>query len=469
MPFLVPVLAVAAVQPTLEQLAVLVAPDGNGFEIVAYASSSDEIWATRSGEPRLSRIDVSDVRAPRLVGDILLDRFGREVTSVAAFGDVVAATILPHDPSHRGTLAIMNTAGQVLWAEPVGFHPDMVCFADDGNMVLVANEGEPFAQQNPPGSLTVIRLHNGSPAGRADVFFGDENSDASAVLWTTPLAQTPPSMIEPEYIAVDPVEHVAFVSCQENNGIALVDLAVWPPLLIREIDLGVRMASEVGLFDVHDDGVLRLDPSPAAALPQPDGIAVVRLDSRLYVLTADEGDPRDSWGADAAVVREGLEQTDHVASTGEPIVFGSRSVSAWTPDGTLAAFVSSPVAGWLASAPSPVHEARLDRRSDRRGEEPEGIAAFERYERVFAVVGFERTGAVGLFEFTGSEVRTLDMEFLAESAVGSPSPEGVVVLQRGDANPVVVVADESGGTLTLLEIAFADAASARSGDRGDPE
>ncbi|MEO1718473.1 MAG: hypothetical protein AAFR76_15345 [Planctomycetota bacterium] len=447
---LVSMLAAAGFEPLLKEHARLVAPDGAGFEIVAYASTTNELWATRSDRPRLARIDLSDPDAPILLEHVSLERFGIEVTSVATSSDLVAATVLASPTTDTGTLIIMNLDGSVRSWHSTGSHPDMVTFSPNGALVFVANEGEPADGVDPPGSITVYQLAGGHPINTWSSTLGDPDTAADDVTWTTPLAETAPSMVEPEYIAVSP-GGLAAVAAQENNGIALVDTTSWPPRLTAELDLGVIGPKLLGLVDTRDDGQLRPQPATVAALPQPDAIAVVDTAEGPVIFTADEGDPRDDWGRDGAAKLDGLERAKLQTQSGIPLIFGARGISAWRPDGSLITRAASPITTWAPSQHNADYETILDKRSDRRGEEPEGLVAWRDGERTLVAAGFERAGALGLFEYRDETLHTLDIVRIGETKNAIASPEGIAVFEHSG-RTFLAVADEAGGSITLLEV-----------------
>lgn len=448
-----PVMMLAALsEPSLDKLAVLVAPDGDGFEIVAHAGPDGDLWATRTGHPRLTRVDVSDLTQPRIIGHVDLRAYGTEVTSVVVGSGVIAATLLADPSTERGTVVLLDLEGAFLDSYRTGAHPDRAVFSADGTRLLIANEGEPAGDVDPPGTLSVFRIDQDGVVDSHEITLGDSSGElvAGDVTWFTPMADTPSQMVEPESIAFTADGSLAVVAAQENNGFAVIDLTVWPPQVIAQHDFEVLAPESLGLIDVLDDGQLKPAPATFGAMPQPDGIAIVSTLNGPIVLTADEGDPRAVWGRDAAVERNGVEQTAELYD-GMGLLFGARGLSAWTIDGQLITRAASPVVQWALERDDMPLAMRLDRRSDRRGEEPEELVAWQASGRTLVVCGFERAGVVGLFEFAGDELITLDLARIGNETGQAASPEGLAVFERAGQR-VVVVADESGGTLSLFEV-----------------
>ncbi|MBC8041054.1 MAG: esterase-like activity of phytase family protein, partial [Opitutaceae bacterium] len=135
-----------------------------------------------------------------------------------------------------------NLAGQVT----VGALPDMITFSPNGRYVLTANEGEPSADYltDPEGSVSVIQpLFSMVKVGRGTGFsierrltlksstvrtagftaFNGTTLDSSVRIFGP--GATVAKDIEPEYITVAADSRTAYVTLQENNAIATVDLA----------------------------------------------------------------------------------------------------------------------------------------------------------------------------------------------------------------------------------------------------
>ncbi len=107
----------------------------------------------------------------------------------------------------------------------------MLTFSPDGRWLLVANEGEPNDEYtvDPEGSVSIVDLRRGAAGVRqrdvrtADFMeFNDAELDASIRIFgpNATVAQD----IEPEYIAVSHDSRTAWVTCQENNALAIIDI-----------------------------------------------------------------------------------------------------------------------------------------------------------------------------------------------------------------------------------------------------
>ncbi len=113
-----------------------------------------------------------------------------------------------------------------------GALPDMVTFTPDGTKVLTANEGEPSDDYSvdPEGSITIVDISDGVESlSEANVTtadfsaFNDAELDPAVRIFGP--GATVAQDLEPEYIAISPDSQTAWVTLQENNALAIVDLA----------------------------------------------------------------------------------------------------------------------------------------------------------------------------------------------------------------------------------------------------
>jgi 2',3'-cyclic-nucleotide 2'-phosphodiesterase / 3'-nucleotidase / 5'-nucleotidase len=114
--------------------------------------------------------------------------------------------------------------------------------------------------------------------------------------------------IEPEYITVSGDSRTAYVSLQENNAVAVLDIA--GAELTRVFSLGLKDFSEAGNeIDPTDRDYLSGNSGPtrtelrsvlARGLYQPDAIRAYRAgDGREYLVMANEGDARSDESDEA--------------------------------------------------------------------------------------------------------------------------------------------------------------------------
>ncbi len=120
----------------------------------------------------------------------------------------------------------------------------MVTFTPDGKALMVANEGEPNsynqdASVDPEGSISLIETKSFRTAKALDgntkekvktISFTDfnvgnkRNKDLPAGVRITGPNATVAQDLEPEYITISPDGKTAWVSLQENNTLAILDV-----------------------------------------------------------------------------------------------------------------------------------------------------------------------------------------------------------------------------------------------------
>jgi hypothetical protein len=334
----------------------------------------------------------------------------------------------------------------------------MVVFTPDGRQVLVANEGTPNAPSaadpfpyDPPGSVSIVDVRRRS----VTTLPIDAAIPGYDALRRFPAA-LPSYGPEPEYIAVDPSGRTAYVTLQEANGIAVLDLE---RLRFEKIyGLGLK---DFGLpgneIDPSDrDGEQRLRSVAAFGLYQPDTIASYSYRGRTYNVMANEGDSREEGedetrgagyaGIPADLRRLTVSNVDS-ADGGPFVAFGGHSFSIRDADGRIV-FDS----GSQLDAMAIERGIYDDGRSDNKGVEPEGVALMRIQGRTLAFIGLERTttAAVAIYDVTDPmDVAFVDMIV----SDGDVSPEGLVAF-RARGRHYLAFANEVSDTTSLYEIAL---------------
>jgi hypothetical protein len=237
--------------------------DGGAAEIVAYDPLSQQAYVTNRDAATLDILDVSDPSAPTLVSQIDLTPYGASANSVDVYNGIVAVAIEAEKKTKPGAIVFFTSSGSVISSVQAGAKPDMLTFTPDGAMLLAANEGEPNNDYavDPEGSITIVDLSQGVE--------GLTQQDVALATFETfndfvhPLVRifgpnaTVAQDLEPEYIAVSPDSSTAWVTLQENNAIAVVDLAT------REITdvlpLGLKDHSRPLVLGIDEFAVMELD------------------------------------------------------------------------------------------------------------------------------------------------------------------------------------------------------------------
>lgn len=295
--------------------------------------------------------------------------------------------------------------------------------------------------------------------------------------------------LEPEYVTVD--GDTAYVTLQENNALAIVDLN---RVVVRDVvPLGLKDWSKSG-FDASDkDGKIDIRARPVKGVYQPDAIAHFRDRGRTYLVTANEGDGRE-WGCHADEVRvkslnlalpdaENLKKDaelgrlnvaadsprDANGAYTELHAFGARSISVRSTSGALVwdsgDQLERLVAGELPGAFNADNEENdsFDSRSDNKGPEPEGITVGEVRGRTYAFAGLERVGGIVAYDLgdpraprLAGYVNTRDFTgSVKDGTAGDVGPEGVLFIPASDSptrRPLLAVGNEVSGTTALHEI-----------------
>ena len=210
-----------------------------GAEIAAFDPQSQRLFATNAAASSVTILDARNPANLALAGTIDTSPFGSP-NSVAVRDGLVAVAIEAPVKTDPGRIGFYRTNGELLTTVLVGALPDMVTFTPDGNYLLVANEGEPSGYgagfADPEGSVSIVRipsslqqvkkLRDGDvrTAGFA-AFNGQEAALRSAGIRIYGPGASAAMDFEPEYISVTPDSRKAYVTLQENNAVAVIDVA----------------------------------------------------------------------------------------------------------------------------------------------------------------------------------------------------------------------------------------------------
>lgn len=276
-------------------------------EITAYDAASKRSFVVNALAGAVDVLDLSNPTAPVKVGRIegTAVLAGAEINSVAVRDGIVAVAMQAPVKTDNGRMALYSASTLELISQvEIGALPDMVTFSPDGRYVLVANEGEPSDdyQIDPEGSISVIDISDHkAPVARTAGFTQFNGQEAAlrarGIRIFGPNA-TAAKDFEPEYIAVSADSRTAWVTLQENNAMARVDLA--SAKVISVTALGYKDNSlEANALDIQDeDGKINITTYPGLrSLYMPDSIAAYEAGGKTYLVTANEGDAR-AWGED---------------------------------------------------------------------------------------------------------------------------------------------------------------------------
>ena len=419
-----------------------IATSNSAAEITAYDSASNRFFTTNAETNQIDAIDGTTGAAL-----FSLDPEGSP-TSVAVSNGVVAVAVEGANVTDTGSVQFFDADGNSLGSVATGPLPDMITFSPDGNKVLVANEGEPNSYNqvdsiDPEGSISVIDISGGIVgASTVNIGFSDFNAGGSrAAELPSDVRIFGPSAsvaqdLEPEYISVSPDGTKAFVTLQENNAVAVVDLSTNS---IERIDaLGFKDHSLPGNeLDPSDrDSGININNWPLLGMYQPDAISSYDTGGITYYVTANEGDARDYTGfgeeervkdltLDSNVfTNPNIQDDDQIGriditttlgdadGNGEYDAlysFGSRSFSIWNDETGSLVFDSGSDFEEITAAAFPDFfnidndenvASEADGRSDAKGPEPEAITIGEIEGMILAFIGLERIGGIMIYDIT---------------------------------------------------------------------
>lgn len=481
--------------------------DEGAAEIAAYDPISQQLFITNAENNTIDRLYIGEPTTPEFKGAIDLSDYGDGVNSVATNGAGLVAVAMEADPKQAvGSVVFFAANGRFLAQVPVGPLPDMVTFTPDGSRVLVANEGEPDDDYaiDPDGSISIIDLTSGiTSLSATDVetatfrrFSRDQLLDNGVRIFGPGASVT--QDLEPEYIAITDDGQTAYVTLQENNAVAIVDIAN------HEVDGIITLgAKDHSLMDnaldaSNEDGTINLQPYPILGLYLPDAIATMTVDGSTYFLTANEGDARDYDGfseeariADLTLdstafpnaselqaesnlgrlkVTTTLGDSDGDGDYDALYSYGARSFSIWAEDGTLVWDSGSEFEQITAEAlPNDFNSTNdengsFDDRSDDKGPEPEGITVGHIGDRHYAFIGLERVGGIMVYDVSDPTAPsfvsyTQNRNFAGDPEAGTAgdlAPEGLLFISAADSptgQPLLVVTNEVSSTTTIYDLA----------------
>ena len=210
--------------------------DMSASEIVAHDSRTQRIFVVNAAVGRVDVIDIRNPTQPTLLFQIDISPYGASANSVDVYNSVVAVAVEANPAQAPGKVVFFDADSNFLSAVPVGALPDMLTFTPNGRYVLVANEGQPNTYEapgeanDPEGSVSVLDMLRGAAnLTQADVRTADFRRFTVADLDPEirifgPFASVAQD-IEPEHIAVSDDSRRAWVVLQENNAIAVLDIA----------------------------------------------------------------------------------------------------------------------------------------------------------------------------------------------------------------------------------------------------
>lgn len=490
-------------------------------EITAFDHTSKRLFVVNGANGSLDVVDLSDPSAPKVIQTLTTSGFGGGVFNSVAVSDGLMAVAIEANPKtspgkvaffDAKTLALLHTVA-------VGAQPDMLTFSPDGKFVVTANEGEPNSygaadSVDPEGSISVITVNRGGipTVATADfkAYIGQEATLRSQGVRIFGPSANAAQDLEPEYVAITEDSKQAYVTLQENNAVAIVDLATARVTAVKALGFKDHNIAGMGLDASDEDGgtntnsgtpAVKIAAYPVKGMYQPDAIATYTAAGQSYFITANEGDARADWpgysdetrvrahcaaGLDPSVFADAtnlvmdsnlgrlrITTNPNGGSMGknaagqctELFSFGARSFTIWTKD-MVRVFDSGDQIEQRTSAlatakfNSSHDNDTLDSRSPSKGPEPEGVTVGKIGNKNFAFVGLERVGGVMVYDVTTPTAPTFVTYFNNRGATGTTltgdrGPEGVLFIPAAkspNGKPLLIMGNEASGTTAVLQL-----------------
>jgi DNA-binding beta-propeller fold protein YncE len=457
------------------------------------ALRGDRLYVTNAKDVSLDIVDVSNPAAPLLLKRVDLKPYGGGVNSVdLSSKNLIAVAVEAEKKTDPGTVVFLSPGGVVLRTVTVGALPDMVTFTPDGRRLLVANEGEPDCYgagcTDPEGSVSVIDVVPLKPVlPVATIGFGFGGAAIPEGVRIFGPGATPAQDLEPEYITVSADGKTAWVTLQENNAVAKLDLEDLTVSAIFPLGYKDHSVPGNGLDASDKDKSINIQPwNKVLGMYQPDSIASYRVGGKTYLVTANEGDARDYDGFaeeerakdvpalaaiagvddDKALGRLTVTTSPPGGDTSNLYVFGARSFSIRDAETGALVWDSGDQIEHITADAFPLNfnstndENNFDNRSDNKGPEPEGVAVGTIEGKTYAFVGLERVGGVVVFDITdpaapGFVEYLTNRDFTAEPVGPDSGPEVIRFVDAAhspNGRPTVVVSNEISGTVSLWSL-----------------
>jgi hypothetical protein len=279
-------------------------------EIPAFDAASKRLFVVNAQLGAVDVLNLTNPISPTKIGviDATALLAGASINSVAVHNGIVAVAIQAAVKTDNGLMALYRASDlTLLGSVAVGALPDMVTFTPDGQTVLVANEGEPSDdyQVDPEGSISIIDVRTPAAPVERKATFTAFNAQAAALRAAGVRIYGPNATVaqdlEPEYIAVSADGTTAWVTLQENNALARVNIATATVTSILPLgykDHGVA-GNELDASDTEGGAVTIRTWPGVHGMFLPDAMASYTVGGQTYLVTANEGDAR-AWGEDNA-------------------------------------------------------------------------------------------------------------------------------------------------------------------------
>lgn len=482
-------------------------PSGNNnssTEIVVHDPTTQRLFTISSLTDVFDIIDFSNPNALNVIKTVNMASYGG-ITSIAVKNGIIAVASPNANPQLNGSVVFFDINGNFLKQVTVGALPDMVAFTPDGTKVMTANEGEPNDAYtvDPEGTISIIDISGGitglTQANVTTLNFNAYDSQLVALTATglrkVRTNNTLSQDLEPEYITISSDSQKAWVTLQENNAVAEVNLAT--KTISSVWGLGKKDMSIPGNgFDASDNNnEILIANWPVKTYFTPDAVQNFNVNGTNFIITANEGDEKDLSGfserttvgantytLDPAIFPQAsiLKASYNLGrfrvsnatgnSDGDPdfeeiAALGARSFSIFNADTKQIVFDSGDQFERYIAANHPLifnadNESNgAKNRSRAKGPEPEGVTLGNINGQTYAFITIERTGGVMVYNVTDPQ-NPIFVDYKnsrSTSAYGGDNgPEGIVYIAPENTTTnkgYVIIANEISGTLAMYEVA----------------
>jgi hypothetical protein len=449
-------------------------------EISAYDETTKKLFTVNNSTA--NKIDVIDLSVPEK--PVLLASFeipNGAANSLAVYnGKLAVAYESKSNKQQAGKVVVFDCKNYILLKDiAVGALPDMVTYSPDGKFILTANEGEPNDTYtlDPIGSVSVIDVVANYQVTNLD--FESFSSQLAALRLKGFVIANPTNAfgadIEPEYVTVSSDSKTAWVTLQENNGIAKIDLV--SKKIIEITPLGFKnYNTAANAIDISDrDGGVKWNSWNVKGVFQPDAISNFEVNGVTYLVTANEGDAREytAWTnvrrlnnslvlldptvfpnptalkADTSMGRLNINfrlgDIDGDGDLDELYSFGGRSFSIW----------NSATGALVYDSGNDLDKRSFDfglyddLRSDDKGAEPEAVVVTKMGNKQILFVGLERTDALMIYDVTNPASPV----FLQTVKTGD-APEGLLFIpaeKSPNKRSLMVISSEGDGSVKIFQ------------------
>ncbi|TKC16727.1 choice-of-anchor I family protein [Robertmurraya kyonggiensis] len=490
--------------------------EGGVAEIVKYNSDNEKFYVINGQEQTLDIVSLKGLTSSETVQELQKEKSINIVESMKdnafTYGDLtsidintshemIAVAVQEKDYTKPGKIVVMDYNGVILDEFVAGVQPDMVKITADGKYILSADEAEPrlgLGNVDPAGSVTIVEIESGKST---QVKFDDVSVIGNDVHIRNKGTKADASKdFEPEYIAVSKDGKKAYVTLQENNAIATIDIEAGKVLAVKS--LGYKDHTLPGNeLDAARDEKIGFERLPILGAYMPDAVASVNIGGVEYLVTGNEGDATE-WGEDATEfiniadfedvkdsitltkqfkgmtteeakaafdrmkTSEAYEKLEVLTDRGTDAIYtlGGRSFSIWKADTMELVYDSGSDFEKITAERFPDYfnwsndDDEMDKRSAKKGPEPEDVKVGMIGDQVYAFVGLERIGGVMTYNISNPKnaefANYLNSRDFSSKIAGDVAPEGLEFVAQGlspTGRPLVIVGNEVSGTVSVNE------------------